>query len=153
MARLRQHTRARSTQAARLKAANAEAALQLHAAHGPLTKVAMALALKRRLKLGCYPRVRSGNTSGSHILASTFCRGQRHAPRCSRMARARRDIVLVTEAARAKACSAETVRRAFDRGDITGIRTSGGVRLIDRASLDDWVRWAERRRADERHSG
>lgn len=47
----------------------------------------------------------------------------------------------ITEAAQLARVSADTIRRAFDRGEITGRRTSpGGNRKLDRASVVDWIK-------------
>ena len=48
----------------------------------------------------------------------------------------RAEFAFVSEAARTADSSADTIRRAFDRGDIVGLRMPNGVRLIDRASLE-----------------
>lgn len=53
-------------------------------------------------------------------------------------------FLLVSGAARRGKCSADTVRRAVDRGDLAALRTPDGVRLIDERDCDRWV--AERRR-------
>jgi excisionase family DNA binding protein len=53
----------------------------------------------------------------------------------------------VGEAARVSICSEDTIRRAFDVGDLAGVRTSTGLRLIDRDALEVFARQrAERRR-------
>ena len=51
----------------------------------------------------------------------------------------------IAEVARAKDRSEDTVRRWFDAGKLTGVRTASGLRLIDPASLVNVVGGRRRR--------
>jgi len=56
--------------------------------------------------------------------------------------------MMVAEAARRADDSEDTIRRLFDRGALAGVRTSGGVRLLDPGAVDAFVRErAEKRRS------
>jgi excisionase family DNA binding protein len=59
------------------------------------------------------------------------------------------ELVTVGEVARLARVSAETIRRLIDAGTIPALRTTGGMRLVERAAA---VAFAERRaqRHDER---
>jgi excisionase family DNA binding protein len=48
--------------------------------------------------------------------------------------------VTISEAARIAVASEDSVRRWFDTGQLAGFRTSGGLRLIDRASIEAFAR-------------
>jgi excisionase family DNA binding protein len=66
----------------------------------------------------------------------------------SRMAQ----IMTVGEAARAAIVSDDTIRRAFDAGELAGVRTAGGLRLIERAALEAFAcERAEHRAAKRPH--
>ncbi len=61
-------------------------------------------------------------------------------------------IMTVGEAARAAIVSIDTIRRAFDAGDLAGMRTASGLRLIDRAALEAYARSRAEHRAAERRA-
>jgi hypothetical protein len=42
----------------------------------------------------------------------------------------------VGEGARITGYSIDTIRKRFDRGELTGVRTASGLRLIDRQALE-----------------
>lgn len=48
----------------------------------------------------------------------------------------RESPLTIAEAARLLGRSEDQTRRYFDAGKVTGFRTSGGVRLLDRASVE-----------------
>jgi excisionase family DNA binding protein len=52
----------------------------------------------------------------------------------------------VGEAARVSVVSEDTIRRAFDAGRLAGVRTSTGLRLIDRDALEAFARQQATRR-------
>lgn len=57
----------------------------------------------------------------------------------------------VSEAARRAGTSEDTIRRKFDTGELAGVRTAGGLRLIDRAALEAFADGlAESRKARRR---
>ena len=59
----------------------------------------------------------------------------------------KRDIpVTVTEGVRISGYSADTIRRRFDAGLLTGVRTESGLRLIDRAGLEALAQEREAKR-------
>lgn len=59
-------------------------------------------------------------------------------------------LMLASEVARLLGCSRQTVCLLFDRGILHGVRTSGGVRLISRDSVDTLMR-ERRERQEARH--
>jgi excisionase family DNA binding protein len=61
-------------------------------------------------------------------------------------------IMTVGEAARAAVVSDDTIRRAFDAGELAGTRTASGLRLIDRAALEAYARSRAEHKAAERHA-
>ncbi len=56
--------------------------------------------------------------------------------------------MMVSEAARRAEVSEDTIRRLFDRGILAGVRTSGGVRLLEPGAVDAFVRERAEKRGD-----
>jgi excisionase family DNA binding protein len=61
-------------------------------------------------------------------------------------------VMTCGEAARAAEVSDDTIRRAFDAGELAGMRTASGLRLIDRAALEAYARARAEKRAAERRA-
>lgn len=53
---------------------------------------------------------------------------------------------MISEAARVIGKSEDAVRSLFDSGKLVGFRTSGGVRVIDRGSLETYAKDEQKRR-------
>lgn len=50
------------------------------------------------------------------------------------------DVLRLIDAARMAGCSTDTVRRAFDAGELDGVRVPGVGRLVRRESVEAWAR-------------